>query len=96
MEDLHAQTPHTSLTTPKPFMEVVTKPLHGNPMHTSINIPINTHTSKQKTITTTNEKAHNLGGWSYNNNINNGFHNVTSIGIKWSYSFAHQNIPKTT
>jgi hypothetical protein len=35
---------NTLLTTPKPFMEVVNKPLHGNPMHTSTNIPINTHT----------------------------------------------------
>jgi hypothetical protein len=62
MEDLYAQTPHTSLITLKPFMEVVTKPLHGNPMHTLVNIPINTHTSKLKTTTTINEKAHNLGG----------------------------------
>ncbi len=59
---LHAPTPHTSLTTPKPFMEVVNEPLHGNPMHTSINIPINTHTSKLKTPTTINKKAHHLGG----------------------------------
>lgn len=57
MEDLHA---HTSLTTSKPFMEVVTKPLRGNPMHTLINIPINTHTSKVNTPTTI--KTHNLGG----------------------------------